>query len=180
MSHELPSPWAEFLAELDSLLDERIELHCIGGFAVVAGYGRRRGTNDLDYRTLVPYHRLNDLQRMAGPGSALARKHKVHVQHTGVESMPESYEERLTEMFPGRFKNIRLFVPDAYDLALSKLTRNNQRDREDVEFLARTKHLDPAVLRERYEKEMIVIGPSSQHGRTLEFWIEAYFEKSQG
>ncbi len=178
MSHELPSPWAEFLEELDGLLDEPIELHCIGGFAVVVGYGLPRGTNDLDYLTLVPYSRINELQEMAGPGSTLAKRHRVHTQHTGVASMPESYEERLAEMFPRRFKNVRLFVPDPYDLVLSKLTRNNQRDREDVEFLARTKHLDPAILRERYEKEMVPIGPSSQHDRTLEFWIEAYFKNS--
>lgn len=51
MSPNLPSPWSEFLAELDALLDEPIELHCIGGFAVVAGYCLTRGTNDLDYRS---------------------------------------------------------------------------------------------------------------------------------
>jgi len=177
MSPNLPSPWREFLQELDALLDEPIELHCIGGFAVVAGYGLQRGTNDLDYRSLVPFNRINDLQRMAGPGSSLARKYKVHVQHTGVESMPENYEERLIELFPGSFKNIRLFVPDAYDLVLSKLARNIERDRQDVEFLAKTKHLDPGVLRERYEKELrpILIGPSTRHDATLEFWLEAYF-----
>lgn len=181
MSPDLPSPWREFLGELDALLDEPIELHCIGGFAVVMGYGLPRGTNDLDYRTLVPYNRLNDLQRLAGPSSALARKHKVYVQHTGVESMPENYDERLTELYAGRFKNIRLFVPDAYDLVLSKLTRNIERDRQDVEFLARTKHLDPTVLRERYEKELrpILIGPPSRHDATLEFWLEAYFAMPQ-
>jgi len=67
--------------------------------------------------------------------------------------MPENYDERLTELFPVHFKNLRLFVPDPYDLVLSKLSRNIERDRQDVEFLARAKHLDPAVLRERYEKE---------------------------
>lgn len=177
MSPDLPSPWGQFLTELDALLDEPIELHCIGGFALVAGYGLPRGTNDLDYRTLFPYNRINDLQRLAGPGSDLARRHKVHVQHTGVESMPENYEERLTELYPGRFKNIRLFVPDAYDLVLSKLSRNIERDRQDVEFLAKTMHLDPAILRQRYELELKpnLIGPPSQHDLTLEFWLEAYF-----
>jgi len=177
MSPELPSPWKEFLEELDGLLDEPFQLHCIGGFAVVAGYGLRRATNDLDYRSLVPYSRINYLQSMAGPGSALAQKHKVHVQHTGVESIPENYEQRLVELFPGRFRNVRLFVPEAYDLVLSKLTRNLERDRQDVEFLARTQHLDPSILKERYEKELrpILIGPESRHDATLEFWIKAYF-----
>jgi hypothetical protein len=112
---DLPVPWGEFLGELDTLLDEPVQLHCIGGFAVVAGYGLPRATNDLDYRTLIPYNRINDLQRMAGPESALAQKHKVYVQHPGVDAIPEDYDERLTELSPGRFKNIRLFIPDAYE-----------------------------------------------------------------
>lgn len=66
----------------------------------------------------MPYSRLNYLQEQAGPGSALAQKHKVHVQHTGVESMPEGYEDRLIELFAGRFENLRLLVPDPYDLVL--------------------------------------------------------------
>jgi len=182
MSTNLSSPWKEFLAELDALLDELIQLHCIGGFAVVVGYGLPRSTNDLDYRTLVPYNRINDLQQLAGPGSPLARKHKVYVQHTAVESIPENYDERLTELYPGRFKNIRLFVPDAYDLVLSKLTRNVERDRQDVKFLATMNHLDPAVLRKRYAEELrpILIGSPSQHDATLEFWLEAYFGGSKG
>jgi uncharacterized nucleotidyltransferase DUF6036 len=178
MSPELSPPWKEFLEALDALLDEPFQLHCIGGFAFAVGYGLPRATNDLDYRALVPYSRMKDLQSMAGPGSALAKKFKVHVQHTGVESIPENYEERLIERFAGRFKKIRLFVPDPYDLALSKLTRNLERDRQDVEFLARTQHLDPAILRERYERELrpIVIGPESRHDATLEFWLRAYFQ----
>ena len=94
MSPNLSSPWRDFLEELDALLKQPIQLHCIGGFAVVMGYGLPRGTNDLDYRTLHPFDCLNDLQTMAGPSSALAQRHKVHVQHTGVESIPESYEDR--------------------------------------------------------------------------------------
>jgi hypothetical protein len=173
----LPVPWGDFLGELDTLLDEPFQLHCIGGFAAVAGYGLPRSTNDLDYRTVIPYNRINDLQRMAGPGSALAQKHKVCVQHPGVDAIPENYDERLTELAPGRFKDIRLFIPDAYDLILSKLSRNIERDRQDVEYLAETEHLDALILRARYTKELrsILIGDPRLHDQTLEFWIEAYF-----
>jgi hypothetical protein len=166
---------------MDGLLDEPFELHCIGGFAVVVGYGLPRATNDLDYRSLVPYNRINDLQGMAGLGSALAKKYKVYLQYTAaVESIPENYDERLTELFAGRFKKLRLFVPDPYDLALSKLTRNVERDRQDVEFLVGARHLDSKILRERYANELrsILIGDPEQHDQTLNFWIEAYFGKA--
>jgi len=172
-----PAPWGAFLGELDALLDESIELHCIGGFAVVAGYGFPRGTNDLDYRTLIPYNSINDLQRLAGLGSELADKHKVYVQHAGVGSIPESYDERLTEFYGRRFKRIRLFIPDPYDLVPSKLSRNMERDRQDVEYLVRIKNLNAEILRTRYFEELRtdLIGDLRQHDQTLEFWLEAYF-----
>ncbi len=180
MSPDPPSPWAEFLQEPDELLDEPFELYCIGGFAVVAAYELPRSTNDLDYFSLVPCNRLPDLEQIAGEGSALARKYKVHVHHAAVASVPENYDERMTELFPGRFKNIRLFVLDPYDIVLSKLSRNIDRDREDVQYLAKTRQLDSKILRERYEKELrpILIGPPDRVDATLEFWIEAYFSNA--
>src|ERR1700674_1279024 len=177
MSPNLPSPWAEFLQELDSLLDEPFELHCIGGFAVVAAYHLPRGTNDLDYFSLIPFNRVADLDKIAGEGSALARKHKVYLHQAAIASVPENYAERMTELFPGRFKNIRLRVLDPYDIVLSKRSRNIHRDREDVQYLVKTRQLESGVLRERYENELRtnLIGPLDQHDATLEFWIEAYF-----
>lgn len=177
MSPELSSPWREFLTELDDLLNEPCELHCIGGFAVVAVYGLPRSTNDLDYISLVSCNVVPDLEGIAGEGSALAKKHKVHVHRVTIATVPEDYEERLTELFPKRFKNIRLLVLDPYDLVLSKLSRNVERDREDVEYVVKTQHLDAAILRARYEQELkpYLIGPVERHDNTLKFWIEAYF-----
>jgi hypothetical protein len=181
MSPNLPTPWKNFLEEVDGFLPERVELHCIGGFAVVAAYGLPRSTNDLDYFSLVPYDLENKLQEIAGEGSALARNHKVHVHHAAVATLPENYEERLIEPFPGRFKNLRLLVLDPYDIVLSKLSRNLEKDREDVAYLVKTKHLDPKVLRNRYDEELRIniIGPTERHHATLRFWLEAYFGESE-
>jgi uncharacterized nucleotidyltransferase DUF6036 len=177
MSPNLISPWREFLEELDSLLDETIELHCIGGFAVVSAYGLTRSTNDLDYVTLVPFNRVAALQELAGEGSPLARKHKVHIQHVGVATVPENYQERMRELYAGHFKNMRLFILDPYDLVLSKLSRNADRDREDTAYLAKTLNLNANILQQRYELEMkaSLIGPPERHDNTLKFWIDAYF-----
>ena len=49
----LPSPWKEFLSEIDSMLTEPLDLHCIGGFVVCYFYGLARTTGDLDYYTAV-------------------------------------------------------------------------------------------------------------------------------
>ena len=176
-SPELRSPWREFLSEVDHLLPGPIELHCLGGFVIAIQYRLDRPTNDVDYVEIVPPDALHVLQAIAGPESALARRYRVHFQHVTVASLPESYAERLTELFPDRFGNLRLFVLDPHDLALSKLARNSPVDRDDVAHLARTVPLDPDVLRRRYRQDLrpLVIGDRERHDRTLEMWIQSYF-----
>jgi uncharacterized nucleotidyltransferase DUF6036 len=171
-----PSPWAEFLGELDALLPARVKVHCIGGFVVSLYYGLPRPTGDIDFFSALPINFVNDLEAIAGAGSALAKKYKVHFQHVAVNSTPENYEERLVEMFPGRFRKLQLYAPDPYDLILSKLERNSLKDRDDVEYLARTCHLKPEVLRERYEEELRPnLANETRHDLTLRLWLDACF-----
>lgn len=176
MSPDLPSPWRGFLSEVDRLLPEPVELHLLGGFVVAAYYGFARPTNDIDYFSIVPRDKQQALQDVAGSESALARKYGVHVQYVTVASIPENYDERLLELFPGRFRNLQLFALDPHDLALSKLARNSPIDREDVARLAKRVPLDPHVLQERYQRELrpIIIGDPDWHDRTLRMWVESY------
>jgi len=173
----LPNPWRAFLVDVDRRLPRSIEIHCLDGFVAALYYDLPRPTNDLDYIEVVPHDAMVTLQEIAGVESPLAEKHRVHVQHVGVASLPESYAERLTEPFPRRFERLRLFALDAHDLALSKLTRNSPIDRDDVAQLARAVPLDAKLLRARYRRELrpIIIGDPERHDRTLAMWIEAYF-----
>ena len=172
----VPFPWAEFLAELDTLIGGPIELRCIGGFVLTALYGMPRPTADVDYVSALPFSRINELQAVAGRESPLAKKHKVYLQYVAVVTLPENHETRLEEMFPGRFRNLRLFALDPYDLVLSKLERNSQKDREDVEYLAKSVPLSCEVLRDRYERELRpYLSRERWHDQTLELWLEAYF-----
>jgi Nucleotidyltransferase of unknown function (DUF6036) len=175
---ELPDSWRRFLSDVDGLLPVRVHLHCLGGFVLAIRHRLPRTTSDVDYVEVVPRDAIETLQGIAGRTSPLARKHRLYFQHVGVASLPESYVERLTELLPGTFENLKLLAPDAHDLALSKLARNHPVDREDVAYLARTVPLSADVLRERYRKELrpIIIGDSRAHDRTLEMWIEAYLQ----
>ncbi len=173
----LLSPWSEFFGELDALLPEPIQLHCIGGFVVRFRFGLARPTGDIDYVSAVPSNRIRDLQALAGPGSALAKKHKIYLQHVAVNAMPEDYEGRLEEMFPRHFERLRIYATDPYDLILSKLERNSPKDREDVEYLAKTLHLDPKVLSHRYQRELRSnLSNQSRHDQTFELWL-SYFQE---
>lgn len=177
VARRLPSPWAEFLEELDALLPEQVKVRCISGFVVSVFYALPRPTADVDYFSVLPAYCVNDLQARAGPDSPLAMKHKVYLQHFSANSPPEDYETRLVEMFPGRFKNLRLYAPDPYDLILSKLERNSTKDRDDVEYLARSLRLMVEVLRKRYEKESRpYLAHEGRHDLTLEFWLDSCFK----
>jgi len=177
MSHDLQSPWREFLSEVDGQLAEAVALHCHGGFVASLHYGMPRTTADLDYLTIAPRNAQGLIEKLGGQASLLARKYGVYLQHVPMTSAPESYEERLTALFPGQFQHLRLFALDPYDLALSKLSRNTAVDREDVEYLVRAIPLDPQVLRQRYQDELrpIMLGDPKVHDQTLDMWIEAYF-----
>jgi hypothetical protein len=177
---ELPDPWRRFLSDVDRLLPVRVELHCLGGFVLAIRHGLPRPTSDVDYIEVVPHDAIETLQQTAGRGSPLARKHRLYFQHVGVASLPESYAERLTELLPGTFENLRLLALDAHDLALSKLTRNHPVDRDDIAHLARTVPLRADLLRTRYRDELqpIIIGDPEIHDRTLEMWIEAYMRSA--
>jgi hypothetical protein len=109
------------------MLKEPLQLHSIGGFVICYFYGLPRVTGDIDYYTAVPANLM---------------------------TVPEDYETRLTEMFPGMFKQLQLFAPDPYDYILSKLERNTSKDRDDADYLFRTKKLDSQTLRERYQQEL--------------------------
>ena len=169
-------PWRSFLAELDGRLADSVELHCLGGFVVTQHYGLSlRETVDVDFllaRTAVP---MSDLHDVAGEHSALHQRHRVYLQHVTVVTPPCDYAIRLQSMFPATsWQKLRLYALDPTDLALSKLERNAERDREDYLYLYRAGLIDLDVLRDRYYAELrpFLLTRESWHDRTLDLWIE--------
>ncbi len=175
----IPEPWHSFLTELDQAASAAVHLHCIGGFVVTQLYGLSRLTADVDVLSIVPFDEQAQLLQKGGKGSELHKKYRVYLYFVAVASYPSDYEKRLTEMFPGTYKHLRLLALDPYDLALTKLSRNIERDRDDVKYLARTIPFDLEVLKQRYQAEFrpYVLGEPNQHDLTLELWIEMIQEE---
>ena len=166
-------PWRSFLRELDEAVAEEVRLICMGGFVVTQLYGFSRSTADIDALSIVPRDQAAIIRELGSRGGPLYTKHKVYLDCVAVACVPEDYEERLTEMYPQAFRRLRLFALDPYDLALSKLERNIQRDRDDVRFLARTIPFDLEILQERYRKELRwQLGNPAREDLTLKLWIE--------
>lgn len=101
----IPEPWQSFFTDIDANLDKSVALHCIGGFVITVLYDLARPTADVDVIAITPRSEIESLMSLAGQGAGLHRKHKVYLQLVGVATVPESYEERLAEIFTGRFKH---------------------------------------------------------------------------
>ena len=140
-------PWDSFLKELDAAVNSTLRLECIGGFVVTQLYGLNRPTADVDVIKLAPREAAETVMALGVRGGPLSKKHLIYVDRVAVAVVPENYEDRLVEMFPDAYQHLRLMDLDPYDLALSRLERNNQKDRDDVRFLARTVPFDLEVLR---------------------------------
>lgn len=170
-----PEPWHSFLRELDERLTEAVELHCIGGFVVSLYYGIGRQTSDIDFLTVVPRVPADDLEAIAGQGSELHRKYRLYVQRVTIATAPAGYPGRLERMFASSgWKRLTLFALEAHDLALSKLERNAERDRDDVLRLSRAGLLNASTLKTRYEEELrpYLTGKVEWHDKTAKLWLE--------
>jgi hypothetical protein len=62
---------------------------------------------------------------------------------------------------------------DATDLALSKLERNAERDREDFSALVRAGFIDLAAFKTRYREELrpYLLSRHEWHDQTMELWL---------
>lgn len=150
-------------------------MHCCGGFVVTQLYGFQRPTADVDFLVTIPVQ--NEILRLAGEDSALCQKYNVYLHPVAIATYPESYPDRLIEMLPGTWKNIKLYALEVHDLALTKLERNIDRDRDDVEYLAKTGQLDPAVLKQRYHEEFRpnLLAHEIRCDTNLQVWLDSYW-----
>jgi hypothetical protein len=173
---KVPSePWRSFLHDFDRQLKGAVELRCLGGFVVTQQYGIGRGTSDIDFLSVTTASAEDNVEVLGGLGSDLYRKYRVYLQYVGIATPPCDYGDRLQPMFSAtQWTKLQLFALDPIDLALSKLERNSDRDREDVLRLARAGYIDCGVLKARYLEEVrpYLLGKHEWHDQTLELWIE--------
>ncbi len=174
----VPEPWKSFFSAIDKTLGEETRVEILGGFIVTIFYEAPRTTSDVDIVSIVPNTQTRSLIEFAGEGSSLHKKHGVYLDRVGIVTLPENYQDRLTEIFANSFQNLRLFALDPYDIALAKIERNIDRDREDVKFLARVVPFDLRILEEWYFKELRpLLGIPEREDLTLRLWVKMIEEE---
>jgi hypothetical protein len=103
-----PKPWDSFFKELDEAVDTTVRLDCIGGFVVTLFYGLERPTADVDVIELAPRAAAETMMELGSRGGPLHQKYRIYLDHVAVAAIPESYEDRLVEMFPGAYPRASL------------------------------------------------------------------------
>lgn len=173
-----PSPWREFLQALDGRVTEACRLPCFGGFAVTLAYGISRLTFDIDVLDVAPPHVARILMREGGKGSPLAIEHKVHLDFVGIANPPYNYESRLRPIYEGAFQHLHLLVMDPYDVALTKLKRDSDKDFQDILQLAEKIPFDLDLFEKHYREELRDNTTGRPEGNDITFsrWIEAILE----
>jgi hypothetical protein len=173
-----PSPWKEFLQALDVKMTETCKLPCFGGFAVTQEYGISRATADIDVLDVAPPRAVELLTREGGKGSPLAIEHKVYLDFVGIANPPYDYESRLRPMYEGAFQHLHLMVMDPYDVALTKLKRDSDKDFQDVLQLAEKIPFDLEIFERRYQEELRenTTGTPENNDATFFRWKEAILE----
>ena len=178
MPQQLLEPWKSFFGEIDAALYQEVTFHCLGGFVAKILYDLARETSDVDVLPIATNREIDSVLSTAARHGSLHKRYGVYLQVVGVVTLPENYESRLIAMFPLAFKHLRLWALDPYDLALSKIERNSQRDRDDVKHLARVVPFDLDLLRKRFEDELRPnLAIPDREGLTLKLWLDAIKEE---
>ena len=174
----IPEPWLGFLRAVDAELDTPIEIHCIGGFAVLVLGVDTRQTGDVDVIDTVPVGDLQALIALAGYGSELFKKYGLSTPIVGVIEPPCDYRQRLVDITPQSSRKLVIKILEPNDVVLTKLARHWERDREDARMLADLGFLDPVALEERFEKELkpyLQVKHAERASLTLELWLGEFF-----
>ncbi|MBM3271207.1 MAG: hypothetical protein FJZ01_26540 [Candidatus Sericytochromatia bacterium] len=143
-----------YLATIDAALAGKAEIVVIGGAAAALGYSVALPTSDIDLWPFnTPVHFWEAVERTRGRPEALP------VSLVGIASPPIDFEDRLWAPELG-MQRLRIWVPEAHDLALLKTSRCEAHDIAAIEQIHAKNPLSPAILEERYHETLTqVIGP---------------------
>jgi hypothetical protein len=176
MPAKIPEPWLSFLREVDSRLEHRISVHCLGAFPLMVNWGLPRATGDVDFIYIDPAGANSELLAIAGEDSDLATRFHLKFHRVDIAEYPQDYESRLIDLTPVGLKKIRLLALEVHDVVLAKLARNMPRDREDVRYLVSKGALNPAVLRQRFDDEVRPYAQIEERSAAvLDLWLDEFF-----
>lgn len=125
-----PETVRQFLRELGMHLHHPVPLPIGGSIPLIlAGY-LARATEDIDVVNEVPVA----LRAHRGLLEQLAKRYGLHLTHFQSHFLPAGWESRLHSL--GSYGTLQVFTVDVYDIFLSKLFSNREKDRDDLRVLS--------------------------------------------
>lgn len=153
------------MADLDGLLnlladlDEPLELFAIGGTAMVLK-GIKAATKDIDFLTDEKYERIKRMFNLAGMKEESPQKmcniwrlDKIRIDLfydgfiMGIR-FPDDWK-KLSEKIKTTGK-VKLYILNWYDIIITKISRAEERDIEDIIEIIKSQKLDFGFLKKRY------------------------------
>lgn len=148
------NPARNFLTEIAvAWALEPATLEIIGATALALNVDFQRGTKDAD---VLKAHGLTDaaqahLIALAGPGTALARRWRMHVElvPNGIPFLPRPVDWREITLV-GAPPTLRVRALGVVDVVVSKLKRFSANDQSDIAEMIRAGHVEHAALVARF------------------------------
>jgi len=140
-------------------LNEHLELFAIGGTAMVMK-NIKEATKDIDFLTTESYDKIKRLFTLAGLKEESPNK-VCNIWRLGKTRIDIFYDGLIMGIsFPKdwitlseKIKNIskiKLYILNWYDLIITKISRAEKRDIEDIIAIMKSQKLDMNLLKERY------------------------------
>ncbi|MBI3033443.1 hypothetical protein HYY69_08270 [Candidatus Woesearchaeota archaeon] len=152
-------PDLEAFLQLLADLDKDIELFALGGTAMILA-NIKESTKDIDFLTTLDYEQLRILLQLAG----LKEKNTTRLCNTWFlnnlridffydafilgYSLPDDWKKLSIQL--KSIGKIRLYILNWYDIIITKLSRSEERDINDILFILKTQKIDFAILKKRY------------------------------
>lgn len=151
-------PIERFFLEIDQRwklsAPTRPRLRLIGSAALILQADYHRGTKDSDLleTTSLTREAAAELRRLAGPGTALAKRHRMYVDvvRSGVPFLPHSPACIALPDLNERLRHFELDAVEVVDIVVSKLKRMNANDRADIAAMIDLDLVPHARLVERF------------------------------
>lgn len=140
-------------------LNEPLELFAIGGTAMVLK-NIKESTKDIDFLTIESYEKIKKLFTLAGLKEESSDKAcnkwrlgniRIDIFYDGFIMgipFPEDWK-KLSEKIK-EISKIKIYILNWYDIIITKISRSESRDIEDIIEIIRSQKLDMKFLKKRY------------------------------
>ncbi len=144
---------------LIAALNEPLELFAIGGTAMVLK-NIKESTKDIDFLTTEKYEKINKLFKLAGLKEESTGKAcniwrldglRIDIFYDGfIMGIPFPNDWKELSQRIKEIGKVRLYILNWYDLIITKISRSETRDINDIIAIIKSQKIDFNFLKERY------------------------------